>query len=173
RSDPALPAREEAWAVARAAEIRLSIGRMEDAGNRLLLDLRRLEGASDAGEEVPADAFAELSGLLGEALRRQGRFLEAKREFQHASTLVTQGTAIAGMIDVGLGRTLIALNDIDAAREVFERAVSAEHQGRLRQEALLGRALARALRNESTEALRESSSGSRATPTRSARWRPC
>ena len=155
RSDPALPAREEAWAVARAAEIRLSIGRMEDAGNRLLLDLRRLEGASDAGEEVPADAFAELSGLLGEALRRQGRFLEAKREFQHASTLVTQGTAIAGMIDVGLGRTLVALNEIDDAQSTFERAVSAEHQGRLRQEALLGRALTHALRNQSTEALRD------------------
>lgn len=155
RSDPALPAREEAWAVARAAEIRLSIGRMEDAGNRLLLDLRRLEGATDAGEEVPADAFAELSGLLGEALRRQGRFAEAKREFEHAATLVTPGTAIAGMIDVGLGRTLVALNDIDGAQAVFERAVSAEHQGRLRQEALLGRALTHALRDESVEALRD------------------
>ena len=155
RSDPSLPAREEAWAVARAAEIRLSIGRMEDAGNRLLLDLRRLEGAVDAGEEVPADNFAELSGLLGEALRRQGRFLEAKREFEHAASIVTGGTAIAGMIDVGLGRTHVALNEVDAAYEVFGRAVASEHQGRLRQEALLGRALSYALRGQSIESLRD------------------
>jgi len=155
RSDPSLPAREEAWAVARAAEIRLSIGRMEDAGNRLLLDLRRLEGAVDAGEEVPADNFAELSGLLGEALRRQGRFLEAKREFEHAASIVTAGTAIAGMIDVGLGRTHVALNEVDAAYEVFTRAVAAEHQGRLRQEALLGRALAYSLRGQNIESLRD------------------
>lgn len=155
RSDPSLPAREEAWAVARAAEIRLSLGRMEDAGNRLLLDLRRLEGAVDAGEEVPADNFAELSGLLGESLRRQGRFFEAKREFEHAASIATHGTAIAGMIDVGLGRTHVALNEVDAAFTVFERAVAAEHQGRLRQESLLGRALTYSLRGQNLESLRD------------------
>jgi tetratricopeptide (TPR) repeat protein len=155
RADPSLPAAEEAWAIARATEIRLGLGRMEDAANRLLLDLRRLEGASDAGDAVSSDAFAELSGLLGEALRRQGRFAEAKREFEHASTLVTPGTAIAGMIDIGLGRTLVALNEVDAAHGVFERAVKAEHAGRLRQEALLGRGLTHSLRGETNESLRD------------------
>ena len=155
RADPTLPIAEEAWAIARAAEIRLSIGRAMDAGNRLLIDLRRLEGASDDGARLEAEVFAELSGLLGEALRRQGRFAEARREFEHAATLASKGGAVAGMIDVGLGRTLVALGEIDAGYEVFERAVEAEYFGRLRQEALLGRALTHALRGSDTEAIRD------------------
>lgn len=155
RSDPTLPVAEEAWAIARAAEIRLSIGRAMDAGNRLLLDLRRLEGASEGGEAIEPEIFAELSGLLGEALRRQGRFAEAKREFEHAATLASKGSAVAGMIDVGLGRTLVALGETDAGHEVFERAVAAEYGGRLRQEALLGRALTYALQGKDMEALRD------------------
>jgi tetratricopeptide (TPR) repeat protein len=155
RSDPSLPAREEAWAVARAAEIRLSVGRVQDASSRLLLDLRRLEGASEGGDEVPRDAFAELSGLLAEALRRQGRFAEARREFEHAASLATSGTATAGAIDIGLGRTLISLGEVDAAHEVFERAVKGEYPGRLRQEAALGRATTYALRGELVDSLRD------------------
>ncbi len=156
RADPALPLAEEAWAVARAAEIRLASGRALDAGSRLLLDLRRLEGESDEGNEtIEPEMFAELSGLLGEALRRQARFAEAKREFTHASTLAVPGSAVAGMIDVGLGRTLVALGEVEAAHEAFERTNKAEHTGRLRHEALLGRALTFALMNKDSDALRD------------------
>lgn len=155
RSDPSLPASEEAWAIARAAEIRLSLGRVQDASSRLLLDLRRLEGASEAGDQVPRDAFAELSGLLAESLRRQGRFADARREFEHAASLATSGTTTAAAIDIGLGRTLTALGEFDAAHEVFERAVKGEHPGRLRQEAVLGRATTSALRGELMDSLRD------------------
>jgi hypothetical protein len=33
------------------------------------------------------------------------------------------------MIEIGLGRTLVALGEFEAAHEVFERANKAEHSG--------------------------------------------
>lgn len=152
RSDPALSAADEAWAAARAAEIRIAMRRFTDASDRLLIDLRRIEGA---GETVPEALFAELGGLLGEALRLQGRFAEAQREFTHAQALAQAGTPVAGAIDVGLGRTLLALGDHDDAEVAFDRAVKAEHRGALRHQALLGRAEARALLDRSPESARD------------------
>ena len=144
RADPSLPATDEAWAAARAAEIRLALDRPKDASDRLLIDLRRIEGASAGGETLDPQVFAELSGLLGEALRRQGRLVEARREFEHANTLVRSGTATATAIDVGLGRTLLALEEHESAARIFDRAVLTEQRGLLALEALLGRAQARA-----------------------------
>jgi len=152
RADPALSAADEAWAAARAAEIRIAMRRYTDASDRLLIDLRRIEGA---GEEVPAPLFAELGGLLGESLRLQGRFAEALREFEHAQGLAQSGTPVAGAIDVGMGRALLALGRHAEADEAFDRAVKAEHRGALRHLALLGRAESRALSGRSSESARD------------------
>jgi tetratricopeptide (TPR) repeat protein len=158
RADPSLPASDEAWAAARAAEIRLAMDRAKDASDRLLIDLRRIEGAvagvdgaSSAGAVDP-QSFAELSGLLGEALRRQGRLAEARREFEHANSLVRAGTPTATAIDVGLGRALFALGEFDAAARVFDRAVLTEQRGLVALEALLGRAQSRAALVEPADA---------------------
>ncbi|MFZ9881381.1 MAG: tetratricopeptide repeat protein, partial [Phycisphaerales bacterium] len=152
RADPALSAADQAWAAARAAEIRIAMRRYTDASDRLLIDLRRIEGA---GEEVPAPLFAELGGLLGESLRLQGRFTEALREFEHAEGLAQAGTPVAGAIDVGMGRALLALGRHADADDAFDRAVKAEHRGALRHLALLGRAESRALLGRSSEAARD------------------
>ncbi|RLS62090.1 MAG: hypothetical protein DWH97_12245 [Planctomycetota bacterium] len=148
RADPALSVADEAWAAARAAELRIGMERFADASDRLLLDLRRIESASSdqVGENstgATPQAFAELSGLLAEALRRQGRFIEAQREFEHAHQLVRAGTPVAGAIDVGLGRTLLALKNSAEAKDVFDRAVLAQHDGAVGHNALLGRAQSR------------------------------
>jgi tetratricopeptide (TPR) repeat protein len=154
RADPSLPAADEAWAAARAAEIRIALGRFVQAADRLLIDLRRIEGAAESDPVSPA-AFAELSGLLGEALRRQGRYEEAEREFLHAHALSVAGTPVAGAIDVGLGRTLLALGRHSDAERVFDRAALAEHRGGLRHASLLGRAQSRAYLGEAEDAVRD------------------
>ena len=113
RTDPTLPAADAAWAAARAAEVRIALGELERAADRLLVDLSRLESMTESsgggrGELEPA-ALAELYGLRGEALRRLSRFNKAREEFEHAVELAQPGTAVAGSIDVGLGKTLLEL----------------------------------------------------------------
>lgn len=147
RADPTLPAADAAWAAARAAEVRIALGELERAADRLLVDLSRLESMTEStdggrGEVEPA-ALAELYGLRGEALRRLSRFNKAREEFEHAVELAQPGTAVAGSIDVGLGKTLLELGADEEAARVFDRAVLAQHKGDLGFLARLGRAEAR------------------------------
>ncbi len=156
---PGLPLEHLAWAAARAADLRMASGLYAEAADRLLVELGRLEslrqqrdqaGASprtspptSAHGELAATAFAELYGLRGEALRRAGRYLVARQELEHAATLAHAGSAVAGAIDISLGKVLLALGDAVSAHAVFDRAVLAQHEGTLAHESRLGRAEAR------------------------------
>ncbi len=146
RAVPALPPSEHAWAAARAARARLALGRPEDAADRLLLDLGRIDAmVAVAGVEAPPpDAFGALYGLLGEALRRSGRLEDARHELERAESLVRPGTAAAGEVEVSLGRTLLGLEAHEEAEAVLERAVLAQHEPPLDAEALFARAEVRA-----------------------------
>jgi len=143
RADPSIGIEDQAWAAARAAELRIALGEFERAADRLLVDLSRLEGLDGGHGEIASASLAELYGLRGEALRRLSRFNKAREEFEHAVALAQPGTPVAGSIDVGLGRTLIELGALEEAEQVFDRAVLAQHKGDLGFRARLGRAEAR------------------------------
>ncbi|MFM1822933.1 MAG: hypothetical protein RI967_1199 [Planctomycetota bacterium] len=146
RADPTLPPADHAWAAARAARVRLAMGRAADAADRLLLDLGRIAAlASIGGTEPPApEAYGELHGLLGEALRREGRLDDARTELERAEALVRVGTRVEGEVAIALGRTLLALEAYEDAESVLERAVLAEHEAPLDAEALFARGEVRA-----------------------------
>lgn len=146
RADPTLSPADHAWAAARAARVRLAMGRAADAADRLLLDLGRIAALSAVGGvEPPApEAYGELHGLLGEALRRDGRLADARAELERAESLVRAGTRVEGEVSIALGRTLLALEDYEDAESVLERAVLAAHEPPLDAEALFGRAEVRA-----------------------------
>jgi tetratricopeptide (TPR) repeat protein len=147
RAIPGLPLEHLAWAAARAADLRIASGDYAEAADRLLVELGRLESLRQGTEasrgELESAALAELYGLRGEALRREGRFLAARQELEHAASLARGGSAIAGAIDISLGNTLLALGDASLAHATFDRAVLAQHEGSLAHEARLGRAEAR------------------------------
>ncbi len=143
RTDPNLSASDAAWAAARAAEQRIASDSCEVAADRLLVDLSRIEGTPAARGIASPQELAELYQLRGEALRRLNQLNKARDEFQHAATIVQAGTPVAGAIDVGLGRTNLALGDYEGAEKVFDAAVLAQHAGTLGHEARLGRAEAR------------------------------
>ena len=139
RADAVITAEDEAWAVMRAAEIRLSVNDVIVALDRLLLDIRRLETAP---EGIEAKTFAALSNLLGECYRRQARFDDALVQFEHAQSLAPAGSLEAGESALGIGRSAHELGNLEHARDAFSLVVGGSHNDRVMSAALFGRAKA-------------------------------
>ncbi len=150
RADAVISAEDEAWAVGRAAEIRLAAGDITVALDRLLLDVRRLE---TTGETIEARTFAGLSNLLGECYRRQTRFDDALVQFTHALSLAPAGSLESGESSLGIGRSAFALDDLERARDAFSTAIEGTHTDRVTSAALLGRAQAYAATQDHEAAL--------------------
>ena len=150
RADAVISAEDEAWAVLRAAEIRLAAGDTMVALDRLLLDIRRIETAP---EGVEAKTFAALSNLLGECYRRQGRFDDGLVQFEHARTLAPAGSVEAGEASLGIGRSALEISDLERARDAFSLAIDGTHNDRVTSAALFGRARAYAAQPDHGAAL--------------------
>ncbi len=155
RAAPRMRAEDRAWAAALAARARMDHGHADAATERLLLEIRRAESAASAGDAVEDTTFAELCGLLGECLRREGKYADAVRELDRARALVKPATALEGEIDLSRGLALLSLGDHAAASAVFDRAVLTEHPPEIKSQLVLGRARARASLGEREDALRD------------------
>jgi recombination protein RecA len=78
RSLRRISADDRAWAAGLAARLRLASGRVTDATDRLLVELRLAERASQVGDLVSPQEFAQLWYLLGEGFRQQDKFADAE-----------------------------------------------------------------------------------------------
>ncbi len=150
RADAVISAEDEAWAVARAAEIRLAAGDTTQALDRLLLDIRRLE---TTGTEIEARTFAGLSNLLGECYRRLTRFDDALVQFEHALSLAPAGSLESGDSSLGIGRSAFAIDDFVRARDALTVAIDGAHADRVTSAALFTRAQAYAAGDDHEGAL--------------------
>ncbi len=155
RSLRRISADDRAWAAGLAARLRLASGRVADATDRLLVELRLAERASQVGDIVSRQEFAQLWYLLGEGFRQQDKFSDAEHALEQAHELAQRSSLVAGEIDLALGRTKLALDRAEDAHEIFDRGVQAEHPAALKQALTLGRANARALLGDIDDALRD------------------
>jgi tetratricopeptide (TPR) repeat protein len=121
RAEPGLPVHDEAWIVARQAELRLEEGKPEEAINRLLVDMRRIEPRLGTDSNVD---LGELYALLGRAYYASGDEGAAERQLRHALKLfhgpeIPRGAALSLIGQLELGR-----GELDQARQTFETVVT-------------------------------------------------
>ena len=154
RGDTTIAAEDEAWAMARQAEARLSSEKPRDAADRLLLDLRRLESAPvDVRGSVSSGAMAELLGLLGRAYAELGEADLARETLERAIAIAADKTLPKGEALVLLGQLALQRGELDEAEQRFE-SVLADYAGESCSAlALFGRAETRAARGGHAEAL--------------------
>ena len=112
RRDERLSSADQAWTIARQAELRLEAGRPQEAVDSLLVDMRRLE--SRIPEAGPAN-FAELYTLLGRGYYDLGSYDYA--EYQLNAALERMGET-----DSNRGMAMLLLGQIDVSRGNFEEA---------------------------------------------------
>ncbi len=113
--DPLLTPADSVWAVARQAELRLEGGFVQEAVDRLLVDMRRFEIQQPRPEEVK---FGELYTLLARGYYDLGEHADAEFNL-HAAMDEFVGP------EPQRGATLVLLGQVDVAhgrwREAFER----------------------------------------------------
>lgn len=146
-SAPNVSADAQAWGAARQAEILLSNGQQEDALDRLLRTMPRLNG-------VEPGTMAELYTLLGRAYLDTGVFGEAERQLARAMELL--GDSEPGMADAMLMQARIEFNRDKVKAEELYSQVAERFAGRPQSlPAQLGLAETRALLGRHEEALGE------------------
>lgn len=111
--DPELTSEERAWALSRQAELQLERGFAEDAINRLLRELPRLE-------DVPASERGTLHMQLARAYLETGSIEPALRQLEMADTLVPEDDSRRALLGVMQGRAAMMRGDQPMAREHFE-----------------------------------------------------
>lgn len=113
RRDSLLDPKDEAWAVAQQAEIRLALGDTSAAVDHLLIDMRRIEQrAAAAGSEV---GFGPLHVLLGRAYFESGEIEEAQFALERAEALFIGP-------EPRRGDALLLLGEIDAIHNRLDDA---------------------------------------------------
>ncbi len=120
RASRDLAAADEAWAVARQAELRLETGRNEKAIARLLLDMRRLEQRHGVDSSVP---FGELYTLLGQAYYNTGEYDYAEFHLANALDAFSGAENEKGQALVLLGHIAIVDDRFDEAFDYYDRVV--------------------------------------------------
>ena len=142
RADQLLSVADEAWAIARQAELRLEAGFASEAIDRLIVDMRRLEARADAHGEVP---LGELYTLLGRGFFEQGELERAEYYLRLGQSEFTGPAPVRGAGLVLLGRIAIATGNQDDAFEIFNEVVRDYVGTPAALPALLGRADVRAV----------------------------
>ena len=171
RSDSAaggLTPEDEAWAIARQAELRMEQGRPGEAVDRLLVDMRRLEAKMEMGNSQQAMGsgqspspnshsplpdptsnvsllWAPLYALIGRGYFDQGRYDDAKFHLDRALEAFQGPDPIRGDALVLLGRIAAAEGRFDEAYETFDSVVRDYEKTRAHLAGLLGRAEVRSI----------------------------
>ncbi len=137
RAEPGLPVGDEAWAMARQAELRIESGNPEDAINHLLIDMRRLEPRLQPGLGIN---LGELYALLGRAYYESGDESAAERQLQHSLTLFDGPEMARGEALSLLGQIRLTHGELDEARQTFDTVLADFASTPIQLSGLLGRA---------------------------------
>lgn len=144
--DPQLPVDDRAWALARQAELQLDRGYAEDAMNRLLRELPRLDTIS-ARERGP------LHLLLARAYIETQSLEAADTQLSIASELLSEGDARRPQLMVLQGQILSLRGEHAAARERFQQVLDSLPPARWRLSAEYGLARSAAMMDDDDEAI--------------------
>lgn len=137
RRDQLLDVGDEAWAVARQAELRINHAMAQEAIDYLLIEMRRIE--SRLTKEDRAD-FGELYMLLGKAYQRVGNNAYAQHNLNIALSYFSGPEPARGWTLVLLGQLAVQRSDFETALLHFEAAVRDFEAADCYGDALLGRA---------------------------------
>lgn len=139
RGEPGLSAVDEAWAIARQAELRLERGETEEALTRLMIDMRRLESRLTAANPVN---LGELYVLLGRAYYESGDEETAEQQLRHGLGMLRGEESARGMAMAILGQIELGRGNLDEARQSFDAVVVDFAETAMTASGLLGRAQA-------------------------------
>lgn len=120
RADRLLSADDEIWAVARQAELRLEAGLVEQAVDRMLVDMRRLEPQLT---DADAQSVGELYVLLGRAYFNLGKYDAAVYQLNRAVELFAGPVALKGEALVLLGSINQVAGMYSDAYDVYDEVV--------------------------------------------------
>jgi len=137
RSDPILDDTDEVWAIARQAQLRIELGRAEEAVTHLLIDMRRFEPRL---KRNPNLSFGELYALLARGYYAMGNFPYAEFHVGQAMDVIRQADPARGRPLVLLGQIAVAQGHWDGAFEYFDEVVRDYPSTHGAIPALLGRA---------------------------------
>ena len=137
RSDPLLDEGDEVWAIARQAQLRIELGRPEEAVAHLLIDMRRFEPSLEKNSDL---SFGELYALLARGYYAMGDFPYAQFHVQQAMDVIRSADPVRGEPLVLLGQIAVAQGHWDEAFEFFDEVVRDYPSTRSAIPALLGRA---------------------------------
>ncbi len=120
RSDPLLDDADEVWAIARQAQLRVELGRPDEAVAHLLIDIRRFEPRL---EQNPDLSFGELYALLARGYYAMGNFDHAQFHVRKAMDVIRNADPVRGEPLVLLGQIAVAKGQWDEAFEFFEEVI--------------------------------------------------
>jgi len=120
RADPLLSITDEAWVIARQAELRLEEGLAQEAVNRLIVDMRRIESRPDFTESLPQ---GELYTLLGRGFFDLGEIERAEFYLRTGQDRFDGPSAVRGDGLVLLGRIAVATGQHEDAFDIFSEVV--------------------------------------------------
>ncbi|MDY7107177.1 MAG: tetratricopeptide repeat protein [Planctomycetota bacterium] len=137
REDSLVSAADEAWAMARQAELRLESGDAADAVAHLLVDMRRLERTE---ERVDPAAWGELYTLLARGYFARGRYDDTEFHLQRALEQFEGPEPARADALLLFGRLAVARNQPERALEYFDAVIGEYSASRAHLPALLARA---------------------------------
>lgn len=129
--DPDLSEGMRLWAVARQAEVRIEAGFPEDAIDRLLMEVARLD-------DWEAPGVGELFLMLGQGYYVNGELDDAAEHAQRAADIIEPGTPLHGEVGVLLARLDQARGDYEEARDRYALVVEGYRETPALLSALLG-----------------------------------
>lgn len=148
--DPALPEEHRVWALARQAELLIGQGYPEEAIDKLLRAMPRLQARPEAAES--AAATGELFVWLAQAYMDTHDLGAAASQLEHASELLPQDDALQARVNLMAARILESRNELGEARDRYQHVIADFADAPEELEALLGLAGVYAQRDEHQEA---------------------
>lgn len=152
RADQMLTLEDEAWAVARQAELRLEAGFAQEAVDRLMVDMRRLEARPDATAEPP---LGELYTLLGRGFFDLGDLERSEFYLRLGQDRFAGPDPVRGDGLVLLGRIGISTGNQEEAFETFNEVVRDYKNTQAYLPGLLGRAEVRSVLGDHAGAIED------------------
>ena len=129
-ADPALPADDRAWALARQAQLKLDQGYSDEAITRLLRAAPRLERASP-------EAQGEIRLLLGRAYVEVSAMPEGERQLDQALELLPPGSPLRGEALFYLAKIDEYRGNVQVQRDRLRQVVDQHPESRVYLDALL------------------------------------
>lgn len=117
-AEPSLDEADRSWGVARQAELQLTDGHADEAIDRMLRELQRVQNA-------PGPQRAELHALLGRAYVQTSQPENALKQLEKAESLLEPTDPLRGEVGVMIGRIL---KDIGGSEEAAGKHGSAKER---------------------------------------------